>query len=210
MVRRPELIDHFQETWKEYDAWYDVHRTLYATELAALERAVPRGLGLEIGVGTGRFAAPLSVRFGLDPAFNMLGPASRRGLSVVQGLGEDLPFKRDSLDFVLVTFVLEFVDDSRRFLEEAAGVLRRGGFLVIGMIDRDTAWGRHFAEKTPLGRHFHPPSLQELVPLLESVGLETEDISQTLFAPPPDLPAVEEPRPGSGDGGFVVIKAHKP
>jgi SAM-dependent methyltransferase len=209
MVRPAELIGHFEHTWKQYDAWYDAHPALYATELAALERAVPRGTGLEIGVGTGRFAAPLSVRFGLDPSFNMLGPARRRGVTVVQGLGEALPFKPGSFDFALIVFVLEFVEDHGRFLEEAVRVLGRGGSLVIGIIDRDTAWGRYFVEKTALGPFFNPPSLRDLLGILESLGLEPGETSQTLFGPPPGLPAVEEPRSGFGDGGFAVIKALK-
>lgn len=67
-----EIVDHFEKTWKSYDEWFESHQALYLTELVALEKAVPSGLGLEIGVGTGRFAAPLKARFGLDPAIKML------------------------------------------------------------------------------------------------------------------------------------------
>ncbi len=209
MVRPTELIAHFQETWKQYDAWYDAHPALYATEVAAVRKAVPRGRGLEIGVGTGRFAAPLSIRFGADPSLNMLRPARRRGVIVVQGLGEALPFKSGSFDVALVVFVLEFVKNHRPFLRESARVLGRGGSLVIGIIDRDTAWGRYFAEKSALGRFFDPPSPHDLLGLLESLGLEPGATYQALFSPPPDLAAVEEPRPGFGEGGFVVVKALK-
>ena len=83
-----EIIRHFETTWKEYDAWYDRHPALYRTELAALQRVVPSGMGLEIGVGTGRFAAPLGVGFGLDPAIRMLRLAKERGLLVARGRGE--------------------------------------------------------------------------------------------------------------------------
>ncbi len=63
-----EIIEHFDRTWNDYDQWFNEHQALYETELAALRLAVPTGAGLEIGVGTGRFAAPLRVRYGLDPA----------------------------------------------------------------------------------------------------------------------------------------------
>jgi len=91
-----EIVRHFQRTWKSYDAWYDGHQALYQSELAALKKAVPSGEGLEIGVGTGRFAAPLGVRFGLDPAWNMRRLAKKRKILVIQGLGESLPFKNES------------------------------------------------------------------------------------------------------------------
>jgi hypothetical protein len=49
----------------------------------------------------------------------------------------------------------------------------------------------------------------ELIDILESVGLELQISWQTLFGPPPDLRREEEPRPGFGEGGFVVFKAVK-
>lgn len=205
-----DIVGHFQETWKEYDDWYDVHPALYRTELAALKKAVPRrGTGLEVGVGTGRIAAPLSVRFGLDPSPGMLGLARRKGIQVVTGFGEALPFRSGSFDFVLVVFVLEFIADLRGFLGEATRVLGSRGALVTGFIDRDSSWGRHFHATSSARRFFHPPSPVELIDILESVGLELQISWQTLFGPPPDLRREEEPRPGFGEGGFVVFKAVK-
>ena len=61
---RREIINHYQKTWRSYDKWFDTHKALYQSKLAALRKVVHSGTGLEIGVGTGRFAAPLdAVRF---------------------------------------------------------------------------------------------------------------------------------------------------
>lgn len=205
-----EIVDHFQRTWKEYDEWYKAHPALFRTELAALRKAVPaRGRGLEIGVGTGQFAAALSIPYGLDPSSGMLGPAKRRGIEVVKGTGESLPFKGGIFDLVLIVFVLEFVDDLEAFLAEAARVLRAGGTLVTGLIDRDSEWGRHFHSSSQAGRFFHPPSPRELLAVLEGLGLEPRGAWQALFGPPPDLEREEEPRAGFGQGGFVVLEAIK-
>lgn len=205
-----DIVEHFQKSWREYDDWYDAHPALYQTELAALKKAVPRrGTGLEVGVGTGRFAAPLSIRIGLDPSLGMLGLARRKGIQVVQGFGEALPFRSGRFDFVLIVFVLEFVDDLRGFLGEAARVLSHQGSLIAGFIDRDSAWGRHFHSTSSARRFFHPPSPVELIGVLESVGLEFRISWQTLFGPPPDILREEEPRAGFGEGGFVVFKAIK-
>lgn len=204
------LVEHFQKTAASYDAWYDAHPALYRTELAALKRAVPgRGRGLEIGVGTGRFASLLSIRYGLDPSPGMLGQARRRGIRAVRGFGEALPFKAGSFDFVLIVFVIEFVDDREGFLAEAARVLRNRGRLVVGFMDRDSVWGRHFRSTSPAREYFHPPSPPDLIAVLERIGLRCEASWQTLFGPPPDLLRVERPRSGFGRGSFVAIRAVK-
>jgi ubiquinone/menaquinone biosynthesis C-methylase UbiE len=205
-----EIVDHFERTAKSYDGWYDKHAALYRTELAALRKAVPRrGRGLEIGVGTGRFASQLAVRFGLDPSAAMLRLAKNRRLKVVRGLGEALPFRSESFDLALIVFVIEFVDDIHGFIAEAARVLRRRGRLVIGFIDKDSAWGRHFRRTSSARAHFHPPSPRELIGALESAGLTHEASWQTLFGLPPELSSEERPRKGYGRGGFVVVRAVK-
>jgi len=57
----------------EYDQWYERNKFVYLSELEALKKVVPKkGKGLEIGVGTGRFAEPLGISYGLDPSEKML------------------------------------------------------------------------------------------------------------------------------------------
>ena len=50
------------------DEWFDGHELVYQAEVAALGSSYPLGMGIEVGVGTGRFAVPLGVQFGLDPS----------------------------------------------------------------------------------------------------------------------------------------------
>jgi ubiquinone/menaquinone biosynthesis C-methylase UbiE len=202
-----EIIDHFNRTWQDFDKWFDGHQALYQSELAALKMAVSLGAGLEIGVGTGRFAAPLGVRFGLDPAINMLRAAKKRGISVVQGVGESLPFKGESFDFVQIVFVIEFVDHLFLFLNEAARTLKKNGALILGFIDKDSRWGRYYARDPSHRVHFHPPPAKEIIAILKRIGMEFQEAFQTLYQPPPDISFQEKPRRGFGEGGFVVFKA---
>jgi len=204
-----EIVDHFEKTWKSYDEWFDGHQALYQSELAALKMAVPFGAGLEIGAGTGRFAAPLAVRFGLDPAIHMLQLAKKRGILVVQGLGESLPFRDESFDFVQIVFVIEFVDNFLLFLREAVRTIRRNGALILGFIDRDSPWGRYYARDPSHRQYFHPPSPEEVLGIFNKIGLEFREACQTLFQPPPDISKKENPKPGFGRGGFVVLMATK-
>ena len=42
----------------EYEQWFQEHDCLFAAEIAAIKEVLPQsGIGLEIGVGSGHFAA---------------------------------------------------------------------------------------------------------------------------------------------------------
>ena len=66
---------------------------------------------LEIGVGTGRFAEALKIRYGVDPAPKMLELARPRGIDTVLGYAEKLPFHNDTFDSVFMITTLCFVQD---------------------------------------------------------------------------------------------------
>lgn len=70
------LVTPFDALHDRYELWFEEHEAACVSELLALRAFVPReGRGLDIGVGTGRFAAPLGVQVGLDPSSEM--PDSR-------------------------------------------------------------------------------------------------------------------------------------
>jgi ubiquinone/menaquinone biosynthesis C-methylase UbiE len=207
-----EKVTHYEKNWQEYDEWYDTHQAIYQTEIKALEKVLPYGRGLEIGVGTGRFASPFSVRYGLDPSFNMIKLAKQRNINVIQGFGENLPFKNESFHFVLIMFTIELVDDPPRFLKEAARILKRDGTLILGIMDRDSRWGKFYEQKKAQSKfysagHFLTP--EEILEIFKNIDVEFEEAFQTLFQTPPNIKYIEEPRRGFGKGGFVVLKAIK-
>ena len=102
----------FNKYYKKYDAWYDRNKFAYLSELEAIKKVLPKsGKGLEIGVGTGRFAAPLGVAIGIDPAKNMIEIARQRGVSARLGTGERIPFKNGTFDYVLIVITLSFVQN---------------------------------------------------------------------------------------------------
>jgi ubiquinone/menaquinone biosynthesis C-methylase UbiE len=204
-----DIIGHFESTWREYDGWYETHSALYQSELAALKRVVPSGEGLEIGVGTGRFAAPLGVRVGLDPAINMLRLAKKRGIMAVQGMGESLPFRDRTFDFVQIVFVIEFIPRPDIFLMEAVRTIRPNGSLILSFIDRESLWGQFYAQDPSHQGHFHPFRTEEVLEIFARIGLEFREAYQTLLQPPPDIGREEEPMAGFGRGGVVILKVEK-
>jgi ubiquinone/menaquinone biosynthesis C-methylase UbiE len=135
----------FETHHRRYEAWFEKHEAAYLSELLALRPFVPwQGKGIEIGVGSGRFAAPLGVQVGADPSPAMLSHAAARGIKGVEGVAEHLPFADNNFDHALVVTTIYFVDSPVAMLAEARRVLKPGGRLVIGFIDRESALGQDY------------------------------------------------------------------
>ena len=194
-----------------YDAWFDQNQAAYVSELLALRPFVPvQGLGLEVGVGTGRFAAPLGVRVGLDPARAMLARAHARGIEVVQAAAESLPFADDTFDHALAVTTICFVDSPLTMLGEARRVLKPGGRLVIGFIDRSSELGRFSMARRRQSVFYADAifySAAEVEALLLAGGYGIESCGQTLSGLPAEVRQIEPLQPGHGNGGFVVVAA---
>ena len=130
-MKMPELTS-FDTHQERYEAWFTRHEAAYHSELLAVRALLPwQGLGLEIGVGTVRFAAPLGIKVGVDPSMAMLADAAERGVLGLQGTAVALPFKNAIFDFALVVTTICFVDDPVGMLVEARRVLKPGAPLVM-------------------------------------------------------------------------------
>lgn len=211
------VIQPFEEYWRDYDEWYEKHRDLYLSELKAVETAshgVPRPW-LEVGVGTGRFAAPLSIDIGVDPSDSMLCIASSRGLKTVKASGENLPFPDGSFGGVFIIVTLCFLDNPVQALREANRVMTPNGRLVLGLVPADSTWGRYYLELAKRGHKFYKYAkfytVNQAEELLETTGFKPELYVSTLVRNKPGMPeTLEEPIIGlHEDAGFVVIRARK-
>ncbi|MCK4804128.1 MAG: SAM-dependent methyltransferase, partial [Spirochaetes bacterium] len=77
-------IKPFEEHTAQYEEWFEVNNFAYESELLAVKRMLPeKGIGMEIGVGSGRFAGPLGIQFGIEPSAKMREIAKKRGIDVV-------------------------------------------------------------------------------------------------------------------------------
>jgi SAM-dependent methyltransferase len=206
-------VEPFVRHHRRYDEWFARHQTAYLSELLAVRAVLPwHGRGLEIGVGTGRFAAPLGVQFGIDPAAEMLGYARARGVRTAAAVAEALPFAAAAFDYALVVTTICFVDDAAAMLREAARVLRPDGTLVIGLIDRESPIGReyvaHQAENVfyRAARFF---SAAEVAKLLAQTGFRSATWLQTLSSPIAGMRDIEPVAQGTGRGAFLVVSARR-
>ncbi|MBN1794010.1 MAG: class I SAM-dependent methyltransferase [Candidatus Omnitrophica bacterium] len=201
----------FNRYYQRYDAWYEKNTFAYLSELAALKKAIPReGMGIEIGVGTGRFAAPLGISIGIDPSQKMIAIARQRGVHVCLGKGEQLPFKRSGFDYAALIMTLCFAADPLEVLRETNRVLQKDGRIVVAIIDKYSFLGEKYQQKKGIfyeeARFF---GVEELTHLLVKTGFESFFYYQTLFHAPDTLGEIERPKKGFGDGGFVVISGMK-
>lgn len=203
----------FEAHHRRYDDWFVRHATAYQSELLAVRALLPwRGMGLAIGVGTGRFAAPLGVQVGIDPAGAVLTYAAKRGVSVVQGVAEALPFSNNSFNYVLSVTTICFVDDVSAMLTEAYRVLKPGGELVIGFIDRNSDLGQDYLAHQAENVFYREATFyaaDEVDQLLHNTGFSGTSWVQTLSKPLQEIRDLEPLRDGRGDGAFVVVKAHR-
>ena len=159
-------------------------------------------------MGTGRLASALSIRFGLDPSRGMLKLAQQKNVLVVQGVGEKLPLKKESFNFVLIVYTIELADDALRFLKEAAKTLKKRGVLILGIANRESAWGKFYEQDAAKG-FWHWYSIEEILRYFKKIRLEFQEAFHTHFHAPPDIKETEVPKKGFGPGGLVVFKAVK-
>ena len=207
-------VESFEKNVDKYEAWFDRNRAAYASELEAVRALLPKsGKGLEVGVGTGRFAAPLGIRVGVDPAKAMGKLAMERGIEVRFGVGENLPCKDSSFDFVLLVTTICFLDDVPAAFGEAYRVLKCGGSILVGFIDRESSLGKVYEQRKQDSEFYRDAaflSVSEVMRHLKQAGFRGFVFRQTIFQNPTEMKEADPVRSGYGEGSFVVVRAEKP
>lgn len=204
-------IDPFESQAAEYENWFDKNHFAYISELQAVKMLLPKGgKGIEIGTGTGRFAAPLDIGLGLEPSGQMLKMAVQRGIRVVKGIAEELPFADARFDFALMITTICFLDDIDAAFHEARRVIKPTGHLIVGFIDRDSLLGRLY-EKNKGDNVFYRAatfySVDDVIEHLKHAGFGRFKFVQTIFRPLNEIRKMELILNGHGRGSFVVICA---
>ena len=202
-------IAPFEDFSEEYDDWFVKNNDKYVAELRALSCFIPANSnGLEVGVGSGKFAAPLGVKIGIEPSRKMADKARKLGINVLLGVAEDLPIASRTFGFVLMVTTICFVDDLKKSFQEAFRVLRKDGFIVIGFIDKDSELGKVYRANKDKSRFYNIAeffSTEEVLACLSEAGFVRFDTRQTIFSGG----ETQRLESGFGTGSFVVIKGLK-
>lgn len=226
----------FDQLADRYDAWYttpvgawaDRYESEAVFRLLALE---PGEQLLDLGTGTGRHAA-MAADYGahvtgVDQSDGMLAVAKTRtqgrAVTIVHADARRLPFPDESFDAVLAVTALCFAANPAEILAEAARVLRPGGRLVIGELNRWSVWAlfrrlQGLVRPTTY-RHAHFRGIRELRRLLVTAGFTPTHWEGLLHLPPINhagflrrLDSAERlaQRVCPAFGAFLAIEARRP
>ena len=131
---------YFDKHYRDYDEWYEEHPVEYREQLDFISKLLPEGHGVEIGVGTGRFASALGIGNGVDISENMARLATQRGIETIVADAVALPFRDKEFDFSLNMVTICFLDEPLETLKEA----RRISHVVVTVIlDRECEYVEH-------------------------------------------------------------------
>jgi len=205
----------FNEHVAEYEEWFEKYPFVFKSEVEAIRELLPAEdniYGIEVGMGTGRFSIELGIREGTEPSRNMRSLALDRGLEVMPGEADHLPFKDMHYDFVLMVFCISYFNDLSAAFTEAKRVLKNGGALIVGFIDKGSIIGKAYERRKPFSvfykqANFYSPD--KIIDELRKNGFKDLQFSQTLFHPLDEIKELEPSKPGYGEGSFVLIKAIK-
>jgi SAM-dependent methyltransferase len=139
--------------------------------------------------------------------------AMERGIEVRFGVGENLPCKDSSFDFILLVTTICFLDDVPAALREAYRVLTAGGYILVGFINRESTLGKVYEKRKQESEFYRDAtflSVNEVVHHLKQAGFCDFVFRQTIFQNPTEMKQPDPVRSGYSDGSFVVARAKKP
>lgn len=205
-------VKTFDNNVAAYEDWFEKNAYAYQSELMAIRELMPSGKGVEIGAGTGLFAAPLKVRYGVEPSRAMRGRARERGVIVINGTAEALPFGHAEFDFCLMVTTVCFLDDIARAFSEAHRVLKPGGAFIIGFVDRDSPLGKEYLRRKDESVFYKDAtfySADDVVRHMKQAGFGDFAFRQTIFQSPGEMREAGPVKEGRGEGSFVVVRGVK-
>ena len=208
---RKRSFEVFDKYADRYDSWYTRHRITAENEAMCLKGLRLRGLGVDIGAGTGFFTKILGA-IALEPSRQMVSRAKEKGLESIRGVGEYIPVKSDILDYALMVVTLCFLEDPMKALRETWRILKNGGILALCIVPRGSKWGRFYESRraeSPFYRMAKFYTVEEVIGMLRDTGFKVESIRATLSYGPLDEARVETPVERYSDRGFVCISARK-
>ncbi|SDL09451.1 class I SAM-dependent methyltransferase [Halarsenatibacter silvermanii] len=192
------------EEAEEYDDWYETELGAFAdkveTRLAfSLFEPEAGSRVLDAGCGTGNFSIKLARRglsvVGVDVSASMLEKARNK----VERLDEDLDiefarmdaidleFPAESFDHAISMAAVEFIEDDskEKFVRELLKTVKPGGEVLIGTINKNSAWGEAYRERAQkrdsIFSEAHFTSPEELNEIEKELLQESREC---LFIPP--------------------------
>ena len=212
------IIDAFDRSAYRYDDWYDTPKGMQVlkSELEAVNFLIPcRGVGMEMGAGTGIFAERLStderVVVCLDPSAGMLGRSRERSLISIIASGHWPPFRLMCIDFVYLVTVLEFLKEPSIALRMIAGLLKPDAPMVVLTINSESKWGSFYERLGRKGNLIFSNSklynYEEARAIMEEAGMVVTESFGTVTSGPEDPEAGDERVEPGPKAGVLLFRA---
>lgn len=173
----------WENSWKEkLDEKEDLSQAYWKSHQDLLNEHLNMGKEtklLEIGGGATPFIAILNSceKYSLDPLMDYFRSNFKlpKGIKYIQGVGEKLPFEDGYFDFVLITNVIDHVNNPSKVLSEIKKVLKKGGILYLSVDCHNLFLKNYKITKEFLGwgdpPHPHSFSVKSMKKLIEKSGL---------------------------------------
>ncbi len=199
----------FDNLVKDYEEWFEKHPEIYKEEIKTIKALLPKGKGLEVGVGTGRFAAPLGIKFGIEPSKAMAEVAKKRGIEVIEMNAEEMNFEEE-FDFILMVTTICFVNNPFKTIQKCYKALKNGGYLVVAFVDLNSPLGRFYEknkEKSKFYKYATFFTKDDIINLMKKAGFEEFECVENLYGESLDDLKFEIKK--CNGGAFKVIRGKK-
>ena len=199
----------FDNLVNEYEEWFERHPKIYEEEIKTIKSLLPNGKGMEVGVGTGRFATPLGIRFGIEPSKKMAEVARKRGIEVVEISAEEMDFSKE-FDFILMVTTICFVKNPLKTIENCYKALKKGGYLLIAFVDLNSPLGKFYEknkEKSKFYKYATFFTKEDIINLMKKVGFRDFECMENLYGD--SLENLKFEINECNGGAFKVIRGRK-
>ncbi len=217
----------FDREAADYDNWYKTKIGKYVDRVETdcafdLIQVRPDMHILDVGCGTANFSLKLTQRgarvTGIDISEKMLEIARKRALQKKMDIefkrmdSQNLEFPDSFFDGVLSMATIEFIAEPQQMIEEMFRVCKKGGFILVGTINRLSEWGElyqdpEFQKSVPVFKHAYFKSPDDLIQIRKD---SFDTVQECLFIPP-DISETkisrdkEEELAGEKRGGFFCV-----
>jgi SAM-dependent methyltransferase len=199
----------FDLYYQDYENWFEKHPDIYKAEIETIKTLLPKGKGMEVGVGSGRFSAPLGIRFGIEPSKKMAEIAKNKSIEVVEITAEKMDFKQE-FDFILMVTTICFVKDPLKTIQNCYKALKKGGYLLIAFVDLDSPLGKMYEKNKHKSKFYAPATFftkKDIINLMKKAGFKSFECKENLYGD--NLDNLKFEINDCNGGAFKVIRGRK-
>jgi len=186
------IAEIFDKNVERYESWYIKNLDKAKCEEFLIKSFNLKGIGIEIGSGTCYFTRLFKDCIGIDISFEMCKFCKKyRNIEVIHCIGEKLPIKDKSLNYILIIVTICFIDNPKIVLEECYRCLKERGKILICIIPKDSYLGKMYEEKKVRGESIFYKyakfyTEKDIVDIAEKINLKHIHTGKTLCINPKD------------------------